>query len=78
MREFKTLYFWKDFLFEGQISEIEITVQANYCSEDDDYDVMDVIFDCACKDDERLLPEKYMDCVKIGDSLLIEAGHRVC
>lgn len=75
--EFKTLYFWKDFLFEGQISEIEITVQANYDEGSDEYDVLDVMFDCACKEDERLLPELWMECIKIGDSLMIEAGHRV-
>ena len=75
--ELKKLYFWKDSLFEGQVSEIEIEVEANYDEGWDQYDVLDVTFDCACKEDERLLPELWMDCIKIGDSLMIQAGHRV-
>lgn len=77
MADFKTFYFWKTDLFEGQKGEIEIIVWASYDSDKDEHDVHDTIFDCAFPSDQELLPSKYIDCVTLGSNLMSKAGHRV-
>lgn len=73
----KTNYFWEDTLFDGQKGEIEVAVLSNFDENWEEHDVTCVTFDCAVKSDEDLLPNTWMDCIKVGDKLMKKAGYRV-
>ena len=73
----KKNYFWEEDLFEGQKGEIEVTVLSNFDEGWKEHDVTCVTFDCSNKEDEALLPDNFIDCIKVGDKLMKKAGYRV-